>query len=127
MAEIESGMTLYDINKSAYNNLDKMNEIKLSARIKKMKSFFTSGERYFMLLCREKNDYTVFKFENKNEKSVDIILKEFEECIRNRGSILDIEKTEDNYAYEIWIKDIMAQESFCYLLFPYTSAVIEVE
>lgn len=64
--EIEFG-TLYDINK----NIVKQNEIKLSEGVlnsKKeiIKNFINKTDNnYYMLLCNERKDYTVFDFRQK--------------------------------------------------------------
>ena len=76
---------------------------------------------YWMLLCRERNDYTVFRLE--------IDLGDFEsafvECLANRGKVLDITKQKDGN-YEIWIRDVDTNENFVYYFFNYTNAVVEV-
>ena len=84
-----------------------------------------ASEKYYMMLCKELSDYTVFDLNEKgntphycNTMAADVI-----DCIQNRGTLLSIEATEDNKAWEIWIK--MIDGTHAYYLFPYTSAVIE--
>ena len=78
---------------------------------------------YFMLLCNEAKDYTIFKI--NNHASVEKATEELKECLLNRGEVLDISKVDEiQEAFEIWIK--MNNDAYCYYLFPYDEAIIEV-
>ena len=76
---------------------------------------------YWMLLCRERNDYTVFCIKDSMVELADAI----KDCLVNRGQVLDITKQEDGN-YEIWIRDYLTRENVVYYLFDYNSAIIEV-
>ena len=123
MADVEMG-TLYDMNKELMKSQKPLSKTKLREKKKELSLFF-SEDKYFMLLCHELRDYTVFRQNSLTgksaEESAQILV---DECLQNRGEIISIEKTEDDLAYEIWIKQ--EEEAFCYYLFPYTQAVIEV-
>lgn len=124
MADVEMG-TLYDMNKGIIKNLKPLSKTKLREKKDELQHFFVE-DKYFMLLCHEQRDYTVFKMSNEllstAKESAKILV---DECLYNRGEIISIEKTEDDLAYEIWIRN--EDEDFCYYLFPYSQAVIEVE
>ena len=81
---------------------------------------------YYMLLCNERKDYTVFKMNDKdNDDSVrEIVSILVDECLRNRGEIRGIDLTKDKDAIEIWL--IIEDEAYCYYFFPYDAAIIEV-
>lgn len=118
--ELNSG-TLYDLNKIAMKKEEPITNRELLFKLNSIQKFFQKGT-YFMLLCHEKRDYTVFRvtknsFANK-------ATQELKECLLNRGEIIDIDKTNDNYAFEIWMK--IDDEASCYYLFPYDEAIIEV-
>lgn len=128
MANIEMG-TLYDINKS----LVKKNEVTLSDDILKNKkeliiNFLNDKNNYFfMLLCNEKRDYTVFHdanlcSQNTKEKIANILI---DECLKNRGEIRGIELTKEKDAIEIWM--VIDDDAYVYYFFPYDKAIIEVE
>ena len=61
--------TLYDINK----NLVKQNEIKLTEAILNSKKLiirdfiYKTNQNYYMLLCNEKKDYTIFDFKRDRD------------------------------------------------------------
>ena len=124
--EIEFG-NLYDINK----NIVKQNEIKLNEGIlnskkETIKNFMISKSNtfYYMLLCNERKDYTVFDFkENKNpEKCMDCAKCLVDECLVNRGEIRGIDLTKDKSAIEIWM--VIENEAYVYYFFPYDNGVI---
>lgn len=124
MSEVQLG-TLYDMNKELMKNEKQLSKTKLREAKEQLIQFFAEDE-YFMLLCHDLHDYTVFRqeepFLTAAKESAKILI---DECLVNRGEVLSIEKTEDNLAYEIWIRN--EEGVFCYYLFPYTQAVIEVK
>ena len=123
--EIEFG-NLYDINK----NLVKQNEIKLSEGVlnsKKeiIKNFInTPNHFYYMLLCNERKDYTIFDFKDfkTSEKCLDCAKCLVDECLINRGEIRGIDLTKDKDAIEIWM--VIDDEAYVYYFFPYDNGVI---
>ena len=77
---------------------------------------------YYMLLCRERNDYTIFFI---NEEKKDNLYKKMMNTLNNRGKILSIDKQPDG-AYEIWIKDEFENNGiFVYYLFNYDIGVVD--
>ena len=127
MSDISLG-TLYDVNK----NLVLKNEIELTDGVlNSKKEIITNFMRqinntYYMLLCNERKDYTVFKMNDKdNDDSIrEIVSILVDECLRNRGEIRGIDLTKDKNAIEIWL--IIEDEAYCYYFFPYDAAIIEV-
>ena len=129
--EIEFG-TLYDVNK----NLVKQKELKLSEAAlnsKKLiiRDFLMNHEdKYFMLLCNERKDYTVFDFTpydmtdytKAKEKSMDCAKCLVDECLTNRGEIRGIDLTKDKDAIEIWM--VIDDDAYVYYFFPYDNGVI---
>lgn len=116
--EVDLGMTLYDMNKSIMQNEKKLSPSAIRNKMVEVARYFSDGE-YFMLLCHDLRDYTIFKVET-NDCGV-TAANELRECMNNRGEILSIE-FESTGAYEIWIRN--AEGVFAYYLFPYDSAVI---
>ena len=134
--------TIYDINKSLINQEPVLSKHILDAKLKKVQKYFEDllkenysfgfkDTAYFMLLCHEQRDYTVFTLKNslldfKNEtewlKQAKTAIDELKICLQNRGKIISIEPTWDKVAFEIWIRN--DEDNFCYYLFPYNDAVI---
>lgn len=127
MSEVEMG-TVYDLNKQLVKKEEKaLSNSKLREKKKTIISFAERSENnYFMLLCNERKDYTVFnmredfKYE-QFEKMADILV---DECLKNRGEVRAIDITKDNSAIEIWL--MIDEEAYCYYFFPYGQAVIEI-
>ena len=123
---MEQSKNLYDINKELMAQLAPLDPIYFNQECEKAaEKIWNKAEEYdrcfWMLLCRERNDYTVFHiFNGQKEVEAGII-----ECCNNRGKILDITEREDGN-YEIWIRDIETNENFVYYLFDYSDAIVEV-
>ena len=124
MAEIK-GNTLYEMNQQLMANEKPLTNFEILNRSKSTTKFFErSPNSYFMLLCHEKRDYTIFKLSGLD--SATTASKELIECLKNRGSILAIDKAKDNpeLAFEIWVRT-EEDENLCYYLFNYNEGVIE--
>lgn len=117
---------LYNINKEAMKQFSPYDPIALNRICQKVvddiwDAIWQTAAPYWMLLCRERNDYTVFRLEESKKE----FFSALKECLTNRGKVLDITKQEDSN-YEIWIRDFDTDENVVYYLFNYTNAVIEV-
>ena len=94
--------------------------IALQVSVKKMiTDIYERKIPYWMLLCRERNDYTVFI-----PLTLEGTYKDMLETLQNRGEVLDIEKQEDGN-YEIWIWDSSTKDSFAYYFFNYEFGIIQ--
>ncbi|MCC8068696.1 MAG: hypothetical protein LIO71_02895 [Ruminococcus sp.] len=124
--EQELSTTLYDMNKSLSLNETplKKHEIKDKLRQFMFPLIQESGNNYFMLLCRERYDFTLFNYINTDEADLAQGLKDMYECLFNRGDVTTIEFTENKDALEIWM--IIDGEAYVFYFFPYDLGVIEV-
>ena len=118
MSEISIG-DLYTFNKQLMENMPAQNENETNQIVRNY--FLAREHNYYMLLCHEARDYTVFHLESRF--SAEKATNELETCMKNRGIVQSVEETEDKQALEIWIKN--NNESFCYYLFPYDEGVID--
>lgn len=119
VAEMPLG-TLYDVNKTLVaENEKKLSPYKLNNKINLIVKNMIKNF-YYMLLCREKNDYTVFVFTG-NVSEATAALKD---CIINRGECRGIHKTDDG-AYEIWIYDEYEKEARVYYFFSCNNCIIQ--
>ena len=129
MSEVNMG-TLYDINKVAIEKEGALNRPTFLNKIKEVEKYFrekiTTKNHYFMLLCNELKDYTVFNITEKSQKeklyeTTNILI---DECLKNRGEIRGIDLTKTQDAIEIWM--VIEDEAYVYYFFPYDAAIIEV-
>ena len=121
MAEAE--LTLYEMNQQIMAQQPALSKEDINAARETFNDFMTKermshGDTYFMFLCREKYDYTVFHFKNYN---LDKCWKNLIDIAQNRGRIKGIDISENGDMLEIWIED------HAYYLFAYDWGVIEIE
>ena len=123
---------LYDFNKDLMKKTGKVLKGKaLTNKINDIVIPYVNDKKensYFMLLCHDKRDYTVFnvsKSTDSLEDKINKLVSIFKECLLNRGSIYDIILSEDKVALEIWI-DYDNSDMVCYYFFPYDNGIIEV-
>ena len=124
---LDSGMNLYDANKQLLANekpLDPIIKSKKLHNIADMINKNTEKESFYMLLCRERNDYTLFNF--RNPQTYSDFINDFNECLHNRGEVLAIDKQESG-AWEIWLRDIETEEIVVYYFFDYNLGVLIYE
>lgn len=129
--EVSLNTNLYDLNKDMVEKTCK--SMSTSAIKKTLEQvgipYFSDHIKttYYMLLCHEWRDYTVFRF--PEDVCYQAMFNELQECFKNRGEVFSIERTEDKEAIEIWLRVLDIDGSWnmrCYYLFPYDSGVIEV-
>jgi len=134
--KVEMATSLYDINKGLVEkNVPDLTQEELQDKKNIIIDFINNtNNAYYMLLCNEKKDYTIFHrnfdataetfCDNCTHCSVERIENILiDECLPNRGNTKSIELVEDNNAIEIWIS--IDEESYCYYFFPYDTAIIE--
>ena len=123
--ELEPKVKLYDLNKQLMHEQRAISPIALQPYQDKIEDWFNwSIDSYAMLLCHERRDYTIFHlYEKQNPNPPQLAAKELIGCLIDRGDILSIDETTDK-AWEIWLR--INNEEYCYYLFNYDNAVIEV-
>ena len=121
---------LYEVNKQFMAQEPPITEAELQLAIEHLRAWLTNNfdKKYFMLLCHELRDYTLFNLNKTNStpfvppltiyNAADDII----ECMMNRGELLVVDQQEDG-AWELWIRN--TEGCFAYYLFPYGDAVLE--
>lgn len=129
--------TLYELNQQLMSQLPAQPQSHIQLQFQKIQEWVASHDKqYYMLLCKEKADYTLFNLssltplkreyadlvvENKIRESM---IKELKECINNRGFLIAINKAADD-AWEFWIKDSITKKVHMYMFFECGPMVIE--
>lgn len=118
---------LYEMNKQAMLSQSSLTKEQINTIKPELEKWFNwTLDRYAMLLCRERYDFTVFHlYENTNPNPPRVAVTELIDVLKNRGKILSIEKDSEtmNNAWEIWLK--IDGEAFAYYLFGCDDWVIE--
>ena len=124
-SEVSLG-TLYDMNKQIMMNEAALTIEEINQKKEKLMDWIHEREsqRYFMMLCNELKDYTVFNIKS-NPITIEMVqnmANDVFECACNRGEVVGFDLQPDK-VWEIWIKvnDTIA----AYYLFPYGAAVLE--
>lgn len=127
MAEVDLGMNLYEFNKQGMKVYDPLDRIALGVKVSDMAKEIFAREgslKYWMLLNNEMKDYTLFHFNNRDNKNQ--FQKDFIETILNRGvDVTEIELQPDG-AYEVWVRDKKTGEDRLYMFFNYEWGVVEI-
>lgn len=117
----EASMTLYELSKQMVANEPPMNDNLFNEKINQVAEKIAQFDKYWMLLCRERYDFTVFITDRYHKT---IIAEELKSTLLNRGQIIFIDEQPDG-AWEIWIRDSQTNENFVYYLFDYSNAIID--
>ena len=116
-ASISMG-TLYELNQQVLKNTQPASVAEVYNYTTELTNYIKdSGSKYFMLLNKERSDYTIFVYEEKANK----LAEEVVGCLTDRGTLLAIEQ-QDNGAFECWIRRSNLVYMYCF--FPYDGAVI---
>lgn len=117
----------YELKRQAYEAIHPLGKTKVDECIDNIYNFVQNNNiTYFMLLCRERNDYTIFNFKDKDMK--DYFKDAIKDCIYNRGKPVDIGLAEDGAAFELWLKFPNEDNRVhCYYFFPCDNCIIEIK
>lgn len=124
-----SNFSTYEANKMLIaQNGKPISKLKLNTTIGDMavrfrKWVWDNKCKYFMLLCKDRSDYTLFNIVDHNF-DIEEIKEALKDCFVNRGDVYDIHYEKNTDAYEIWLK--IENEFYVYYLFPYGVGVIEI-
>ena len=113
-------LSLYDLNKQIISQLPEMDDEKIQ-KAKETITEYVGSRKYFMLLGRELNYYTLFSRTPSTE--LPTIADEVIDCLRYVGTPKGVDLTEDGSAIEMWITNEEG-ESFLLMFFDYTEGVI---
>lgn len=119
--------TAYEINKTLVKKYESPLTKKQYEQKKEILENYLSKHngQYFMLLCNDKKDYTLFNHYNAffpNEPFT-LLWQELTECLNNRGKVYGFDITKDEGAIEIWL--MIENEVYCYYFFNYDNGVVE--
>lgn len=120
--------SLYDVNQQLIKQLPCYSNKKLRQVLDEVvRPYFEKQQAtYYMLLCNDNHDYTVFCL--RSDEAIEEASKAVYDCIKNRGKAISINEADDKFALEIWIRTLTCDGALdsCYHLFPYDEAIIEV-
>lgn len=121
MADVTLG-NLYELNKQIMAQLPPQNENLLNCNWTVIGDWFGKDrDRWFMLMCKERSDFTLIHItDNQFTKG----LQELKEILEERGQVIAIQYQHGEDAFEIWVKN--DEEVFMFMLFSAGWMVVEV-
>ena len=126
ISEVALG-NLYDMNKQLMAQEAEIAADVLEQKKQHLIAWITENfaQSYFMLLCNERKDYTVFRMKDASATigAITGMANDVIECMTNRGTLLALDLQEAG-GWELWMRD-ENNEVFAYYLFPYGAAVLE--
>ena len=124
MAEIEMG-NVFEMNKQIRRGTNPLTEEKLNEALVNVGGWcsFRCNARYYMLLCKERSDYTIIRLNSFNYTQVS---QELREILESRGEILGIDYMHGHDCYECWVRDEDG-EPFLYMFFVCDGFIVEVD
>ena len=123
LPEGKINLSVYDMNKQIISQLGKADDITLLTPVRKFKN---KGGKYFMLICRDINYYTLFAIEKENEERIE---REVLACINDIGELRSAEEIEGTEAIEIWVqpKEEYGTDPLVMYFFNYDKGVIKCQ
>ena len=117
--------SLYDMNRYFYSQMPDMDEKKKEELIMNIAMWFSSKptNKFFMMLCRELNDYTIFHFEHPNYSKGKT---ELEELLKSRGQVKDIYYNHDTDTYDFWLLSSLDGQIQMYKIFMCDDFIIQI-
>ena len=116
-------MNIYELNKQLISQMANLTDEDLVNSKQLIKDYFQEqGNRFYMLLCKDINYYTLFEIVEDTwvqPAAADEVI----ECIKEIGTVKSIDRTEDG-AIEIWAQPDESDPLAMYL-FPYDAGVIQ--
>lgn len=110
-------LNIYDMNKMVVKQLSEVEDKAILNEIRKQAN---EQGKYFMLISKEANYYTLFvKGEGEDRLEVEVL-----NCLHDLGTIKSIEKIEETEAVEIWIQSEEVEEPFVGYFFNYDKGVV---
>ena len=117
---------LYEMNQAMIRGQETLADLSLLDEVVPwaMKTLKDNKHHYFMFLCREKNDYTIFRIAAKEEGK---FKRQLTRLAYSRGVPVNITHNKILNGYEFWIKEPKTDgEVFMYALFNCNDFVIEI-
>ena len=115
-------MNLYDLNKQIISQMPALDEDGIDLALMTIAAYIkNTGNKYYMLLCKDINYYTLFNISTTITEPY--ACEEVLACACDLGVPKSIE-VNDNDAVEIWVQDEQGEAMVMYL-FPYDMGVVE--
>ncbi len=127
MADFDLNMTLYDANRQIMKTMAPVSDSRMKLDFANLGAWMSKypNEHYFMLLCKERSDYTMFHLNDYNYSRA---TEEVREVLEERGTLLGINYIHGADAYECWVREEgEIPQVYMFMLFQADWMVVEIE
>lgn len=118
--------SLYDMNKQLFKQLKPPSKAVIDLELANIGAWFSSNfkTKYYMLLCKERSDYTLFHLENFN---YDKAIQELREVLEERGDIMGFDFVHGENVYQCWVRERDKEHQvYMFMLFDADWMVVEI-
>ena len=125
----EEGISKYDYMKACMKQIETpLDPITVMTNLDEIADKVINFSNYYMLLCKERSDYTVIHLTHKApaEEEKKLFKELLLDCFQSRGAIIDMRDGVEDNSWEIWLRDTITNEDVMYILFNYSFGVEEI-
>lgn len=118
--------SLYEMNQQMFKQMKPPLPRKIDMDLANIGAWFSSnyGVQYFMLLCKERSDYTLFHINDYNYSQA---VQELREVLEERGEIMGFDFVHGENCYQCWVRERTENpEVFMFMLFDADWMVVEI-
>ena len=127
--ELSLNMTLYEANKNIMKTVKPVAKKRMELDLANMSSWMATflDTRYFMLMCKERSDFSLIHLINMNYSAA---VQEIKEILEERGTLLAINYVKEENYYECWVRQEAENpnesEVFMFALFDADWMVVDI-
>ena len=118
--------SLYEMNKQLFKQIKPPSEQIINLELANIGAWFSANinTKYYMLLCKERSDYTLFHLDNFNYNKA---VQELKEVLEERGDIMGFDFIHGENAYQCWVRERDDEHQvYMFMLFEADWMVVEV-
>lgn len=118
--------SLYEMNKQLFKQIKPPSEQIINLELANIGAWFSANinTKYYMLLCKERSDYTLFHLDEFNYNK---LIQELKEVLEERGDIMGFDFVHGENAYQCWVRERDDEHQvYMFMLFDADWMVVEI-
>jgi len=117
--------SLYEMNQQLFKQMSPPSKAKIDTELVNIGAWFSSkpNAKYFMLLCKERSDYTLIHINDFNYANA---IQELKEVLEERGDIMGFDFIHGENVYQCWVRERDEERQvYMFMLFDADWMVVE--
>lgn len=96
--------SLYEMNQQIFKSMPSLSEEVINTELANIGAWFSAhhSAKYYMLLCKERSDYTMIHLNDFNFSQA---IQEIKEVLQERGDILAIDYVHGEDVFQCWVRE----------------------